>query len=76
MGTWYCVLPGTVVSVSRDGSDFKPHTTRSMLQFKEPTGTTDGEMIFAKGNWRVLVERAKVVVSTHHGQQGWNQWGA
>jgi len=47
-----------------------------MLQFKEPTFTTDGEMIFVKGNWRVLVERAKVVVSHQDGQSGWNQWGA
>jgi hypothetical protein len=75
MATWYCVLPGTIVSVSRDGSDFKPHTTRRMLQFTQPTMTTDGEMIFTKGRWRVLVERTKVVVSHHDGQSGWNQWG-
>jgi hypothetical protein len=45
MTTWYGILPGARVAVSKDGADFKPHTTRRMLQFAEPSTTTDGEMI-------------------------------
>jgi hypothetical protein len=76
MTTWYLMVPGTAVSVSRSDANFRPHTTKRMLQFKEPAVTTDGEMIFRKGGWRVLVERAKVVVSHQQGTYGWNQWGA
>jgi hypothetical protein len=49
MSTVYVILPGTRVAISRDGSDFKPHTTRQPLQFAGPTVTTDGEMIFRMG---------------------------
>ena len=32
MAKWYVILPGTWVSVSRDGSDFTPQTTRTACQ--------------------------------------------
>ena len=76
MTTWYLILPGTAVSISRSDTNFRPHTTKRMLQFKAPAVTTDCTMIFHKGTWRVLVERAKVVVSRHDGSYGWNRWGA
>jgi len=36
----------------------------------QPSCPTDSAIIFLKGTWRVLVERAKVVVSRHEGAAG------
>jgi len=76
MSTWYVILPGTTVAVSRDGGDFRTRMLRRMLQFREPTETTDESMTFVKGPWRVLVKRANVVISRYNGLVGHNQFGA
>jgi hypothetical protein len=76
MTTVYLIMPGTLVAISRDGSDFKPHTTRRPPQFAGPTVTTHGEMTFHKRRWQNLVNRANVVVCRYDGQYGVNQWGA
>ena len=75
MTTVYFIAPGTRVSVSRNGSDFRPHTLRRQLQFSKALLLTDEDAIFAKGGWRVLVDRSLVVVSRYNGQGGWNQFG-
>jgi hypothetical protein len=72
--TVYLLAPGTRVSVSRNGGEFKPHMLRRQLQFSKPLLTTDADVIFAKGSWRVLVDRSQVIISRYNGQGGWNQF--
>jgi hypothetical protein len=76
MTTAYLVAPGTRVAVSRNGSEFKPHKLRDQLQFDMPILITDLDMIFARDDWRIRVDRTKVIVSSYHGQGGQNQSGA
>ena len=65
MQTWYLLLPGTRVAVSRDGAvSFRVHVTRRPLQFKEPTETTDSTMTFARGAWLIRVDRPDVATVT------------
>ena len=66
----YFLAPGTRVSVSRDGGDFKAHTLRRQLQFSKPLLTTDSDVISAKGSWRVMVDRSQVNISRFNGQGG------
>lgn len=76
MATWYLILAGTPVAVSRDGSDFRPQTLRRQLQFPGPVVTTDEQMIFEDGGRQVLVDRTSVVISRYDGSYGTVQWGA
>lgn len=74
--TVYVIPAGTRVEASRDGSDFKPHTVRRQLQFTKPLLIAEGDIIFAKGDWRVQVDRTDVIVSHQEGSLGWNEFGA
>jgi hypothetical protein len=71
MTTVYLILPGTRVQVCRVGGEFcRPRVLKVQLQFHEPIATTDSTMTFADGDWRILVDWAKVVVSRYDGQRG------
>jgi hypothetical protein len=65
----FLIPAGTNVSISRGGSGFEPHTTREPYQFEAPLLRTSEEMIFAKGDSRVLVNRASVIVNLFEGIQ-------
>jgi hypothetical protein len=72
----YLIAPGTRVAVSHNGSDFKPHKLRDQLQFDKPILITDLDMIFARDDWRIRVDRANVIVSRFGGGYAENQFGA
>jgi hypothetical protein len=76
MTTVYVVLPGTKVSISASGGDFKPQLLRGQLQFPGPAETTDTDMVFAAGKRRIRVARVDVVISRYNGQYAENQFGA
>ena len=75
MTTVYFIAPGTRVSVSHNGCEFKPHKPRKQLQFSGPVSTSETDMVFVEGIWQVRVDRADVIVSHQSGAVGWNEFG-
>ena len=75
MTTVYLIAPGTRVSVSEDGVEYRDAKLKPQLQFDKPVEITDTHCVFADGRWRIRVDRAEVIVSRYDGQGGTNQFG-
>ena len=59
----YFLPSGTEILISRVGTPFTPHITQQARRLQSPVLETDDELVFANGDWRILVSRDKVIVS-------------
>jgi hypothetical protein len=76
MATLYLIQPGTRVSVSQDGVNWKDRTLKAQLTFDAPVETTATHLIFADGQWRIRVSRGDVALVKSEGAGGTIRWGA
>jgi hypothetical protein len=58
----YEVLPGKEVLVRRNGSGWKPFTTKRVTHFSKPKAQTESAYIFEMGTWELMIEKEQVNV--------------
>jgi hypothetical protein len=70
----YLNQPGTRVAGSQNGIDWKSPMLKAQLTFDAPIETTDMNLVFANGQWRIRVSRRDVAVVESEGAGGTVPW--